>query len=113
LACAPGALAPVHAVPGEDVSLPEALFPGLSEKPDLYTLGIAAIARAYGMLLGKAVERIALSAASAAASAAFNIAQDAPILALDRIVENHSGQPAEWRVAECMTSVMRYEVESS
>jgi GntR family transcriptional regulator len=95
----------------EDLSLPVAVFPGLDGKMDLCARSIIVIAHAYGLLLGRGIERIALSTASGPAAVALGVAQGVPAMVLDRVVESRDGLPLEWRVAECVATAMHYEVE--
>jgi DNA-binding GntR family transcriptional regulator len=54
----------------EEVSLPAALFPDLSDNPSR----IVFLAHRYGLLLGKAEERLAVGKASSPAAAALRVA---------------------------------------
>jgi len=69
------------------------------------------IAQAYGILLGKAEERISIDACSPLAAKALSLAERTPVLVLDRAVMTRDGRPAEWRRAECMLNEMHYMVE--
>ena len=69
----------------EQASLPAALFPLLVEQ-GLPSHRLVAIAQAYGMLLGKAEERISVGAPSPLAAEALNLAQGTQVLILDRVV---------------------------
>jgi len=96
----------------EEASLPEALFPGLAET-DLCSRGVVTIAHAYGVLLGEAVERVSLGAASRCAAEALNVVEGAPVFILNRIIETRDRRPAEWRMAECTMTEMHYKAETS
>ncbi|MBX9589914.1 MAG: GntR family transcriptional regulator [Hyphomonadaceae bacterium] len=96
----------------EEASLPAALFPRLAET-DLRAHGIVAIAHAYGVLLGEAVERVSLGAASAQTAKMLNIVEQQPILILDRIIKTRDGRIAEWRMAGCTMGEMHYKVETT
>ena len=96
----------------ETVSLPAALFPGLSER-GLESSGLTKIASAYGILLGSAAETVAAGAPSAAAQRALHIIGTSPILALDRVISARDGTPLQWRIAECRkTDDLKYIVET-
>jgi GntR family transcriptional regulator len=84
----------------EDASLPASLFPGLLEKQVVEHRTVA-LAQEYGVLLGKAEERIAVSSAPAAIANTLGVAPNTPMLLLDRLLLTLDGQPVEWRVAHC------------
>jgi GntR family transcriptional regulator len=84
----------------EDVSLPAALFPGLADKKSVADR-IIVLAQEYGLLLGKAAERVSLGEASPAVAQALNIATGSPVMVLDRVVMALDGRPIEWRVGHC------------
>lgn len=96
----------------EEASLPATLFPGLA-KTNLCSRGIVEIAHAYGVLLGEAVERVCLGAASRSAAEVLNIAESSAVVFLDRTIKSRGGRPAEWRRAECRMSEMHYRIETS
>ena len=84
----------------EGACLPAALFPGLEEK-SAFTHRIVCLAQKYGILLGKAEERISIGTTSPDVATALHMAPGAPIMVLDRIVRAIDGRPVEWRVAWC------------
>ena len=84
----------------EQVSLPADLFPNLNES----TSRIAFLAHQYGLLLGKAEERITIGVASQEVAAALRIPDDSPVMVLDRVVFTIDGRPVEWRVGQCRTA---------
>jgi GntR family transcriptional regulator len=84
----------------EDASLPAALFPGLAKRNSVADR-IIALAQEYGLLLGKAAERISLSEASPAIAQTLGIAARSPIMVLDRVVMALDGRPIEWRMGYC------------
>jgi GntR family transcriptional regulator len=81
----------------EEVSLPAELFPDLSDNPSR----IVFLAHRYGLLLGKAEERLAVGKASGPAAAALRVAPASPVMVLDRVVRTIDGRPVEWRLAQC------------
>lgn len=83
----------------ERVSLPADLFPNL-----ISTNRIAFLAHQYGLLLGKAEERVTIGAASQDVAAALRIPEDSPVMVLDRVVFTIDGRPVEWRVGQCRTA---------
>jgi len=84
----------------EDVALPAALFPGLAERTNAADR-IIVLAQEYGLLLGKAEERVSLGEASPAVARSLGIAAGAPVLVLDRVVFSLDGRPLEWRIGRC------------
>ena len=90
-----------------EASMPFQLFPGFEEKSEI-PLGIVSLAQSYGMLLGKAEERINIRAASASIAEALNIAAGSPIAVLDRLVRTIDGRPVEWRMAWCQLDENHY-----
>ena len=96
----------------ENVALPVALFPGLSER-NLASSGLTVVASAYGIALGKAVEAVSPGTASPSAAEALRVEKGSPVLILDRVIVTRDGRPAEWRVAVCTTDDMRYKVQSA
>lgn len=94
----------------ETIALPAHLFPGLPER-NLAKGSVTAIAGAYGILLGNAVETVTAGMASPAASDALKIRQGSLVLVLERIVKTRDGRPAELRRAECLTADAHYKAE--
>jgi GntR family transcriptional regulator len=94
----------------EHASLPAALFPGLGEKKDL-TPRIVVLAQSYGILPGKAKERVSVGAATAEVAEALGIAAGSPVIVLDRVVLALDGRPIEWRVAWCHLADKYYMAE--
>jgi GntR family transcriptional regulator len=84
----------------EEVTLPAALFPGLAEN-NKHSLGIALLAQQYGLLLGKAEERLTLAAAAPEVATALGVAPAEPIMVLDRVMRTLDGRPIEWRIGHC------------
>jgi len=83
----------------EEVSLPAALFPGLSAEHIKTRLVV--LAQSHGILLGKVDERISIDLIPAAIAGMLEVAPNTPVLLLDRIVQTLDGRPVEWRVARC------------
>jgi GntR family transcriptional regulator len=84
----------------EEASLPAALFPRLLERTGIEH-NVVALAQEYGILLGKAEERISIEAAPAAIADTLRVAPSAPLMLLDRLLLTLDGQPVEWRIAHC------------
>jgi GntR family transcriptional regulator len=94
----------------ERVALPAAMFPELHIKDFLRRA--VALAREYGVLLGKSQEQLSSAACSTEAAEALRVQPGSQIVILDRVVFTRDGIPAEWRVAECLLSDVHYLVEN-
>jgi GntR family transcriptional regulator len=84
----------------EEASLPAELFPRLAQKRGVSDR-IIVLAQEYGLLLGKAAERVCLGQASPSLAQTLGIAAGAPIMVLDRVVMALDGRPIEWRMGYC------------
>src|SRR5262245_54443978 len=85
--------APVHP------SLPVSLFSGLDQpNGDSRFVGLA---QRFGVLVGRAEERISIGTASPSIAEALSISPGSAIAVLDRVVCSIDGQPLEWRMAWC------------
>jgi GntR family transcriptional regulator len=84
----------------ESVTLPAALFPGLADKSDLGG-DISGLAHDYGILLGRAEERISLGVPPVAVVGTLGVALGVPLMRLDRVIYTFDGRAVEWRVAYC------------
>jgi GntR family transcriptional regulator len=93
----------------EEVVMPAALFPGLSEQVPSHR--IVVLAQQFGVLLGKGEERITIASASPDVAGALQVEPATPILNLDRVVYTFDGRPAEWRLARCHLSDEYYLAE--
>lgn len=87
----------------ETATLPKVMFPDLP-KLNLTTSSLTAIAAAYGVLLGKAVETVSTGRASPATAKTLQIVEGSPVLYLERVVRTHDGLAAELRRAECLAT---------
>jgi GntR family transcriptional regulator len=87
----------------EETTLPAALFPALADNGDAEFAGsISALARKYGILLGRAEERISFAAAEEDVADALGIVAGTPVIQLDRILLMlNRPQPVEWRIVHC------------
>jgi GntR family transcriptional regulator len=94
----------------EDVSMPTALFPGLTDDTQP-SPSITALASRNGVLLGKAEEQLSIGEAAQDIAAALEIPVRSPILVLDRVVFGLSGPPVEWRMAWCHLNDRHYLAE--
>ena len=84
----------------EETSIPAALFPGLTEMKNP-SHRITVLAQQYGVLLGKAEERIVIGRAKPAVADELGLDPDSPLLVLDRVVHGLDGRPVEWRTGYC------------
>lgn len=94
----------------EEASLPATLFPGLDEKKDI-PHQVIVLAQDYGILPGKAEERVSLGEASKQVADTLGIPARAPVIVLDRVVLALDGRPIEWRVAWCNLTDKYYMAE--
>jgi GntR family transcriptional regulator len=92
-----------HRVMLEQISMPEARFPGLASKSNV-SLRIVALAQQFGILLGGAQERVTVTRATTSIAEALGVDVDTPLLELDRVVFSIDGRPIEWRSAMCNLS---------
>jgi GntR family transcriptional regulator len=95
----------------EDVTLPAALFPELEDKKASLTERIIVLAQEYGILLGKAEERVSLSGASSVIAQKLGVAAGSPVMVLDRVVLALDGRPIEWRMGWCHLADRYYMAE--
>jgi GntR family transcriptional regulator len=93
----------------EQVVLPVALFPGVSER-EWGSRRLTEIAPSHGVLLAGAVENVTPGVASAATATALHIREGAPVLILERLISTRDGKPAQWRRAECVLGGLQYKV---
>jgi GntR family transcriptional regulator len=84
----------------EEASLPAALFPGLLERTGIEH-NVITLAQRYGILLGRAEERVSIRPVRAAIADTLRVAPNTPVMLLDRLLLTLDGQPVEWRVAHC------------
>ncbi len=83
----------------EDATLPAALVPGLADATTIAD-DVSLLAEQYGILLGKAEERISMATAPPAIADILAIAPGTLVLLLDRIVHMlDEPRPVEWRIA--------------
>jgi GntR family transcriptional regulator len=95
----------------EDVTLPAALFPCLEDKKPAVTDRVIVLAQEYGILLGKAEERVSLSGASPTVAQKLGVAPGTPVMVLDRVVLALDGRPIEWRMGWCHLADRYYMAE--
>jgi GntR family transcriptional regulator len=84
----------------EHATVPAALFPGLAGRRKI-AASITELAREYGILLGRAEQRLSPDEPTPAAAEALGVAPGTPVMQRDRVVFLLNGPPAEWAVAQC------------
>ena len=71
--------------------------PSLSES----STRIVLLAHQFGLLLGKADERLSVGKASGGAAEALHVPEGSPVMVLDRVVRTIDGRAVEWRLGQC------------
>jgi GntR family transcriptional regulator len=94
----------------EHAAVPTTLFPGLGEKGEVAGR-IIVLAQQYGVLLGKAEERVAIGQAAQAVADTLGVPPGSPVMVLDRVVQALDGRPVEWRVGWCHLADKYYQAE--
>lgn len=84
----------------EEASVPADLFPDLLERQDSAER-LPLLAQPFGILLGKAEERVSIGVAQPSCAETLHVAAGSPVLVLDRVVVDLGGRPVEWRVGYC------------
>jgi GntR family transcriptional regulator len=92
--------------------VPQSRFPGLPQEEDV-SLSIVVLAHRYGVLLGRADEKVGATTAKGGIAKALKVAEGTPLLTLDSVVYAIDGRPIEWRVAHCHLSDNHYLAEMS
>jgi GntR family transcriptional regulator len=92
--------------------VPAARFPGLETATEA-ARHLTGLAQRYGVLLGKAEERLSIGRAEHAVAGALRIAPGTPVMVLDRVVYELDGHPIEWRVGWCHLADRYYRAELS
>ncbi|MFN3622569.1 MAG: GntR family transcriptional regulator [Hyphomicrobium sp.] len=96
----------------EESIVPQGLFPGLAQEGDV-SPSIVVLAHHFGVLLGRAEEKIRVSAAKGEIAKLLKVAEGAPLLMLDCVVHTIEGRPIEWRLASCNLRENHYLAEMS
>lgn len=84
----------------EQTWLPEALFPRLIDRVRS-PYSIIDVASEYGIILGRAEERVKAATATGPVAIKLAVAEAMPVLELDRVIYSSDGAPVEWRHAQC------------
>ena len=85
----------------ETIALPEALFPGLVDRPEVANTLYDLFQKEYGVLVMRTDDRLSAVAADADAAAQLGIAPGTPLLRIDRIAFGLDDVAVEWRVSLC------------
>ncbi len=96
----------------EDATVPQSRFPGLRQEEDV-SPSIVVLAHRYGVLLGRAEERVGVTTAKGGIAKALKVAEGTPLVTLDSVVFAIDGRPIEWRVAHCHLGDNHYLAEMS
>lgn len=85
----------------ETIVLPEALFPALAAVSTVPNTLYDMFQRTYGILVGRADDRLTAIPATKSDATLLGIAPGSPLLQIDRITYDIDGRPIEWRVSRC------------
>jgi GntR family transcriptional regulator len=85
----------------ETISLPEPLFPGFVDRPEVANTLYDLFQREYGVLVMRTDDHLSAVAADAATAAALAVPTGAPLLRIARIAFAIDHRPVEWRVSLC------------
>ena len=91
----------------ERIVVPAALFPGMADRElpnNLYEL----YAAQFGVVVGRASEKLRAVAAGARERELLGVAMGTPLLRVDRTAFSIDGRLAEWRVSWCRTERVHY-----
>jgi GntR family transcriptional regulator len=92
----------------ETIALPEPLFPGLAERPEMPNTLYDLFQKAYGVLVTRTDDHLSAVAAGAETAAALGVAPGAPLLRISRIAFGLDDRPVEWRVSLCHLAGAHY-----
>ena len=85
----------------ETSTLPELLFPGIAELPEIPNTLYDLFQKSYGILVMRTDDRLSAVAADTGAAAALGVPVGAPLLKIDRVAFALDEKPVEWRVSYC------------
>jgi GntR family transcriptional regulator len=85
----------------ETISLPELLFPGFVDRPEVANTLYDLFQREYGVLVMRTDDHLSAVAADAATAVALAIPPGTPLLRIARIAFAIDHRPVEWRVSLC------------
>ena len=84
----------------EETCMPAGIFAGLLQRQTLPHT-IAALTQEYGILLGRAQERLAIVPAQPEFADKLGVPAGTALLVLDRVILGMDGTPVEWRLGRC------------
>lgn len=85
----------------ETIVLPDALYPGLADVPQVPNTLYDLFQRTYGRIIVRADERLTPIAAAGAAARSLRVANGTPLLSIDRIAYGLDDLRLEWRISVC------------
>ena len=85
----------------ETVVLPEAVFPGLADLPEIPDTFYDVFQKDYGVLVTHTEERVTATPANAACAEDLGIAAGTALVRIERTAFTMDGRPVEWRVSLC------------
>lgn len=85
----------------ETVVLPEALFPGFADRPEVANTLYDLFQKEYGVLVMRTDDRLSAVAANADVAAVLGVAPGTPLLRIERIAYGLDDVAVEWRVSLC------------
>lgn len=96
----------------EESTMPQSRFPSLAQDTDVPP-SIVVVAHRYGVLLGRAEEKVGVAAAKGGIAKLLRVENGTPLLTLDSVVYAIDGYPVEWRLAHCHLRDSHYRAELS
>jgi len=85
----------------ETIALPEPLFPGFVDRPEVANTLYDLFQKEYGVLVMRTEDRLSAAAADAETATALAIPLGTPLLRIARIAFALDHTPVEWRVSLC------------
>ncbi|RIA55170.1 GntR family transcriptional regulator [Dichotomicrobium thermohalophilum] len=97
-----------HPIIDEQISLSEALFSGLLERETIPNTLYDLYQTDFGITVARVEENLRAAPASEATARRLDCPVGTPVLAIERVAFDYSGQPVEWRVSQCLTDSVFY-----
>ncbi len=92
----------------ERISVSGTLFAGLLERETIPNTLYDLYQTDFGITVARVEENLRAAAASETTARRLGCAVGAPVLAIERVAFDYSGQPVEWRVSSCLTDSVFY-----
>lgn len=92
----------------ETIALPEKLFPGLADRPEVDNTLYDMFQKEYGVLVMRTDDRLSAVAAEPHVAARLGISPGAPLLRIDRVAFGLDDAPVEWRISLCRLDGAHY-----